>query len=54
MTRRDKIGLGVLIALLGVLLGVLAWSLWNTGKPTHDLSHSVVVKQRLINLQKSK
>ena len=54
MTRRDKIGLGVLIAVLGALMGSLAWSLWNTGKPTHDLSHSVVVKQRLINLQKSK
>ena len=54
MTRRDKIGLGVLIAVLGALMGSLVWSLWNAGKPAHDPSQSIVVKQRLINLQKGK
>jgi predicted negative regulator of RcsB-dependent stress response len=54
MTRRDKIGLGIVIALLLVLLGVLVWTRWGERKTAHSPSESFVVKQRIINLQKSK
>ena len=54
MTRRDKIGLGIVIALLLVLLGVLVWTRWGGRKTAHGFSESFAVKQRIINLQKSK
>ncbi|MCX5771501.1 MAG: hypothetical protein NTZ09_14700 [Candidatus Hydrogenedentes bacterium] len=52
MTRRDKIGLPILIALLAFLMGTLVWALWGSWKPAHDFSDSVFVKQRIINLKK--
>jgi hypothetical protein len=54
MTRRDKIGVGVLISLLSLLLGVLTWTLWEKHKGAHTPAESVFVKQRLINLHKSR
>jgi hypothetical protein len=54
MTRREKIGVGVLIGLMSLLLGALTWTLWGKHKGWHAPAESVFVKQRLINLDKSK
>ena len=52
MTQREKIGLGVLVALFVLLASLLVWVLRGTGRPGHDPSESVFVKQRIINLNK--
>ena len=51
MTKRDKIGLGILIGLFFVLCVILAL----TTKPwggSHEPEDSIFVRQRMINLQK--
>lgn len=54
MTPRDRIGLAVLIGVLLVLFGFLVWSLWGRNQRTHGFADSPVVKQRIINVEKSK
>jgi hypothetical protein len=52
VSRRDKIGLTILVALFAFLMGALIWTLRNAWKPTHDFSDSVIVKQRMEYLKK--
>jgi len=52
MTQRDKIGLGVFVALFILLAALLVWVLRGTSRPGHDPSESVFVKQRILNLNK--
>jgi hypothetical protein len=54
MTRRDKVGLGVLIALFVLFAVLLVWTLRGTAKPGHAPEDSIFVRQRIINLNKSK
>jgi len=53
MTQKDKIGLGVLIALFAVFFGILVFSWKDSGEP-RKLEDNVLIQQRMINLQKSK
>lgn len=52
MSRGDKTGLAILVALLAFLMGALVWTLRDAARPTHDFSNSVIVKQRIENLKK--
>lgn len=52
MTQREKIALGVFVALFILLAAILVWVLRGTRQPGHDPSESVFVKQRIINLNK--
>lgn len=53
MTRRDKIGIGVIIALMALLGVVLVWTFRPMGTANRSFEDSVIVQQRIINLQKS-
>lgn len=52
LTRRDKLGLAILVGLLVALMGLIVYARWGTRKPSRDYSESVIVKQRVINLNK--
>ncbi len=52
MTRRDKLGLAILAGLMVALMGLIVYARWGTRKPSHDYSESLIVKQRVINLNK--
>ncbi|MBX7257647.1 MAG: hypothetical protein K1Y02_14905 [Candidatus Hydrogenedentes bacterium] len=55
MTRRDKVGLAVLIALFGVLFTLFIFNGRRFGNASNtSIEDSVIVQQRMINLQKSK
>ncbi len=54
MTTSDKIGVAVLVALFLALMGTLAWTLKGTGGGSHNIEDSPIIKQRIINVQKSK
>ncbi len=54
MTKRDKIGLAILIGLLVLLCVVYIWTFQKVGGRPKDPSESIFVRQRIINLQKSK
>lgn len=51
MTRRDKIGLGILVGLFVVFAALLAYTVKTFGPP-RDVKDSVIIKQRVINLRK--
>lgn len=53
MSTGEKVGLGVLVGLF-VLFGVILWA--TVERPAHtvsDPSESVIIQQRIINLEKS-
>jgi hypothetical protein len=52
MTRRDKVGLLILIVLFIVLGSILFWTVTPFG-PGYRPQDSIFVQQRIINLQKS-
>lgn len=52
MTQRDKIGLGVLIALF-LFFFVLLLHTVNRFGPPKPVGESVIIKQRMINIEKS-
>jgi hypothetical protein len=52
MTQRDKFRLAILVGLMVALMGLVVYARWGTRKPSHDFSESVIVKQRVINLNK--
>ena len=55
MTRRDKVGLAILIALFGVLFTLFIFNGRRYGSASNEsIGDSVIVQQRIINLQKSK
>ncbi len=54
MTRRDKYGVAVLVALFGVLFVLLILTSKRYGSASNSYENSVIVQQRVINLQKSK
>lgn len=54
MTRRDKVGLGVLIALFVFLIVTLVYTFRPFGNASRSPENSVFVEQRLINLHKGK
>lgn len=53
MKRRDKIGVAILIGLFCVMGIVLALTVKTTGSQKRGFSDSAIVKQRIINIQKS-
>ena len=53
MTQREKIGLGVLIALFLFFFVVLLHTVNRFGPP-RPVEESVIIKQRIINIEKSK
>jgi hypothetical protein len=53
MTARDKWGVAILISLFALLILVLVWTVKPTGPSSHSPGESPIVKQRIINLQKS-
>jgi hypothetical protein len=54
MTKKEKIGLAILIGLLVLLCLVYIWTFEKIGGEPKDPSESIFVKQRIINLEKSK
>ena len=52
MTKRDKIGLSIIVAFLLTMMGLLAWMLWGSPRTGRDFSDSAIVRQRIINLRK--
>jgi hypothetical protein len=54
MTKRDKIGLAVLITLFVVFCVTLAVVLRDPAGDVRDPSESVFVRQRIINIEKSR
>ena len=52
MTRREKIGLAVIIGLFAALILVVAWGFSPGSKTTHAPEDSIFMRQRIINLQK--
>jgi hypothetical protein len=52
MTRREKIGLVVIIGLFAVLILVVAWGFSPGSQTTHAPEDSIFIRQRVINLQK--
>ncbi len=53
MTKRDKIGVAILIGLFCFLGIVLALTTKSTGSQKRGFSDSAIVKQRIVNIQKS-
>ena len=51
MTRRDRIGASVLAVLFILSACVLAWTL-RPRKPAHTFENSVVVKERIKNIER--
>ena len=54
MTRSDKVGITVLVALFLLLMAALAWTLKGAGRGSHDIKDSPIIKQRITNVQKSR
>ena len=53
MTARDKWGVVLLVGLFVALILVLVWTVQPMGPSSHRPAESPIVKQRIINLQKS-
>lgn len=51
MTIRERIGLAGLIVLLALLAGMAVYSCRH---PSHAFENSPIIKQRIINVEKSK
>jgi hypothetical protein len=54
MTRQERIGLGVIIALFAVCIGGLLWTIRPHRGPFRSPESSVVVEQRMKSLQQNK
>ncbi len=54
MSRSDKIGLGVLVALMLLFAAILVWTIKPHEGATRSFQDNVFVEQRMINLQKNR
>ncbi len=52
LSRRDKIGIVALAALMLCLMGILIWTFARPSGSIHEPKDSIFVRQRIINLQK--
>ncbi len=54
MTKRDKVGLFILLVLFAVLIGLLVVLAKPQRKTGYGPEDNVLIRQRMINLEKSK
>jgi len=54
MTKRDKVGLGILVVLFAFFALVLIWTLRETYQPSRDMSQGFFVQQRIRILDRNR
>jgi hypothetical protein len=54
MTSKDKVGVGILVGLFALLGTLLVWTFATPGSASNSIGESVLVKQRMINIQKGR
>jgi hypothetical protein len=53
MSTKDKIGIAVLVALFALLAVLLYWTIQPPSGPVRRPEESVIIRQRIINIEKS-